>query len=152
MGARGPKSAAALAVVSSVTEYRPPPPPELTEAEADQWRRVVNRLPHGWFPVETHALLAAMLKHQSAHRALCGLIEEFDMSLLKVDLGVDHYGKLLVMREREGRAMAALAVKLRLTNQSRYTPATAQRQAQSPFGFIDAHGEQVSQRPWEKHR
>jgi hypothetical protein len=42
-------------------------------------------------------------------------------------LGVSHYERLLVMRERESRAMAALAVKLRLTPQSRYTPATAAR-------------------------
>ena len=58
-------------------------------------------MPPDWFPVETHALLAAMLKHQTAHRVLCGLIEEFDVTLLKVDLGVDHYGELLAMRERE---------------------------------------------------
>ena len=145
------KSAAALAVIPSVTEYRPPPPEGLTETEADQWRRIVNRLPHGWFPVETHALLAATLKHQTAHRVLCGLIEEFDVTLLKVDLGVDHYGKLLAMRERESRAMAGLAVKLRLTPQSRYTPATAQRQAQQPFGYIDEKGS-IKPKPWERHR
>ena len=103
-----------------------------------------------WFPKETHALLAAMLKHQSTHRVLCGLIEEFDMSLLKAtDVGGSaSYGQLLAMRERESRAMAGLAVKLRLTPQSRYTPATAQRQAQSPFGFIDAEGRM---KPWQKH-
>ena len=124
------KSAAALAVISPITDSRPSPPAELTEAEADEWRAIVNRLPVHWFPKETHALLVAMLKHRSSHRELCKLIEAFDVTLLKVDLGVDHYGKLLVMREREGRAMAGLAVKLRLTNQSRYLPHTAARQAQ----------------------
>ena len=150
MGARGPKSAAALAVIPSMTEHRPSPPEGLTEAEAEQWRRIVNRLPHGWFPVETHALLAAMLKHQSAHRELCKLIEAFDVTLLKVDLGVDHYGKLLAMRERESRAMAGLAVKLRLTPQSRYRPDVAARQAQSPFGYIGSDGE-LKPKPWQKH-
>jgi hypothetical protein len=149
MGARGPKSSAALAVVPSLTEYRPPAPDGLTEVEAEQWRRIVGRLPHGWFPVETHALLAAMLKHRSTHRVLCGLIEEFDMSLLKsTDLGVDYYGKLLAMRERESRAMAGLAVKLRLTPQSRYRPDVAARQAQQPWSSIDADG---SLKPWQKH-
>ena len=105
-----------------------------------------------WFPKETHALLAAMLKHRSTHRVLCGLIEEFDMSLLKaIDLGLDSYGKLLAMRERESRALAGLAVKLRLTPQSRYTPATAQRQAQQPFGYIDEKGN-IKPKPWERHR
>jgi hypothetical protein len=148
MGARGPKSAAAMAVVSPITSSRPAPPPELTEAEADEWRSIVGRLPQHWFPKETHGLLAAFLKHQSTHRVLCGLIEGFDVTVLRMDLGVHHYDKLLVMRERESRAMATLAVKLRLTNQSRYTPATAARQAQQPFGFIDEGGRL---RPWQMH-
>ena len=91
-----------------------------------------------------------MLKHQSAHRELCGLIEAFDLTLLKVDLGVDHYGKLLAMREQESRAMAGLAVKLRLTPQSRYRPHTAERQAQQPFGYIDEKGN-IKPKPWEQH-
>ena len=56
--------------------------------------------PH-WFPKETHGLLTAFLKHQSTHRVLCGLIEGFDVTVLKMDLGVNHYDRLLAMRERE---------------------------------------------------
>ena len=97
---------------------------ELTEAEADEWSAIVHRLPQHWFPKETHGLLAAFLKHRSTHRVLCGLIEGIDVTVLKMDLGVSHYDKLLAMREREARAMASLATKLRLTNQARYTPAT----------------------------
>jgi hypothetical protein len=137
-----------MAVVSPITDSRPPPPAELTEAEAAEWWAIVNRLPQHWFPKETHSLLAAFLKHQSTHRVLCGLIEGFDVTVLKMDLGVNHYDKLLAMREREARAMAGLAVKLRLTNQSRYTPATAQRQAQGPFSYIDAAGRS---KPWDRH-
>ena len=148
MGARGPKSAAAMAIVSPITDSRPPPPDELSEAEADEWRRVVGRLPHDWFPPETQPLLAAMLKHQSTHRVLCRLIEAFDATVLQMDLGVNHYDKLLTMREREARAMSSLATKLRLTNQSRYVPHSAARQAQQPFGYIDEGGRM---KPWQRY-
>jgi hypothetical protein len=40
------------------------------------------------------------------------------------------------------------ATKLRLTNQSRYTPATATRQTRQPFGYIDENGRQ---KPWDMH-
>jgi hypothetical protein len=37
---------------------------------------------------------------------------------------------------------------LRLTNQSRYTPATAARQTRQPFGYIDENGRKE---PWDMH-
>ena len=148
MGARGPKSSAALAVVSSVTEHRPAPPKELTPEQAAEWEAIVGRLPHNWFPRETHGLLVALLRHWSTCRFLSKQIDAFNPAWIAEDGGFERYSQWLALRERESRAMAGLAVKLRLTNQSRYTPATAQRQAQSPFGFIDAEGRM---KPWQKH-
>jgi hypothetical protein len=46
-------------------------------------------------------------------------------------IGVEHLDRLLRMRDRETKAIVNKATKLRLTNQSRYTPqaaATASRQ------------------------
>ena len=148
MGARGPKSSAALAVVSSVTEYRPPPPKELTPEQAAEWEAIVGRLPAHWFPRETHGLLVALLRHWSTCRFLSKQIDAFNPAWIAEDGGFERYSAWLALRERESRAMAGLAVKLRLTNQSIYTPATAQRQAQQPFGYIDEAGRM---RPWRRH-
>jgi hypothetical protein len=146
------RSAAALATVTPVTEHRPPPPEELTEAEAEQWRGIVNRLPSGWFPKETHGLLAGMLKHQSTYRFLCGLIEAFDVTLLQgTDLGIAPYNQLLAMRAREAKVAMDLATRLRLTPQSRYQPSVAARQTQKePWGSIAADGT-MKLAPWQKH-
>ena len=150
MGARGPKSSAALAVVSSVTEHRPAPPKELTPEQAAEWEAIVGRLPHNWFPRETHGLLVALLRHWSTCRFLSKQIDCFDPTWMCSEEGFQRYSAWLALRARESRAMAGLAVKLRLTNQSRYTPATAQRQAQQPFGSIDEKG-QIKLAPWQRH-
>jgi hypothetical protein len=52
-----------------------------------------------------------------------------------------HFNRLLAMRERESRALANAAVKLRLTNQARYTPTRAQTQSRAgvdgaPWQFV----------------
>jgi hypothetical protein len=53
MGARGPQSSAALAIVPVAElrgDARPEPPADLTEEQAAEWRAVVERLPADWFP------------------------------------------------------------------------------------------------------
>ena len=40
------KSAAALAVVTPITDHRPPPPGDLPEEQAAEWTAVVNRMPN----------------------------------------------------------------------------------------------------------
>ena len=146
------KSAAALATVTPVTDSRPAPPDSLTEAEVEAWWAIVRRLPQDWFPKETHGLLAALLKHQTTHRVLCGLIEDFNMAMLQgTDIGMAPYNQLLGMRARETKAMADLATKLRLTPQSRYQPRTAARATErEPRGSIGTDGK-LRLPPWQKH-
>jgi hypothetical protein len=143
MAQRGRKSAAALAIVTRLTDHRPPPPEGLTKAEAEEWRAIVGRLPSSWFPRECHCLLEAFVKHASSFRLLSASIDAFDPIWLARDDGLARYGQLLAMREREGRAMSSLATRLRITPASRYHPTTAARAA------ADAGGGGV--KPWERH-
>ena len=147
------KSLAALTTVTPINDSRPAPPAGLTDAEAEEWRKITARLPREWFPVETHGLLTALLKHQTTYRVLCGLIEKFDLSsLTETDVGVMTYSRLLAMRARESKALMDLATRLRLTPQSRYQPDRAATQAKrEPFGSIDADGK-IKLAPWEMHR
>ena len=145
------KSAAALATITPITDSRPPPPLELTEEQQTEWQAIVGRLPSGWFARETHGLLVAYLRHWSTHRFLSKQVEAFNSAWFAEDGGFERYSSWLGLRAREGKAMGDLATKLRLTNQSRYMPSTAARQAQrEPFGSIDADGN-IKLAPWQKH-
>ena len=147
------KSAAALATITPITDHRPPPPKELTAEQAAEWQAIVGRLPREWIAREVQPLLVAYLQHWSTCRFLSKQIDAFNPDWIADPGGFERYSSWLALRARETKAMADLATKLRLTNQSRYMPSTAARQAQrEPFGYIGSNGEPVAQRPWERHR
>jgi hypothetical protein len=127
MAARGPKSAAALSVVTPVAfDGRPPPPNDLTEAQQEMWRRVVAAENAGFFNTAAlQLLLKEFVRHTDTAQVLTGLIDSFDPAWLATDEGLARYGELLKLRDRETKALGDKATKLRLTNQSRYTPQAA---------------------------
>ena len=118
---RGRKSAAALTVVPnpdpSVLERseRAAPPRQLGGAEREVWRSVVGCLPADWFCGATLPILEQYCVHAVAARHLGGWIER---ARREPDVRIGDYDRLLRMRERETRAMASLATKLRITPQS----------------------------------
>jgi hypothetical protein len=134
MGARGRKSAASLAVIGPggiQTVRRPDPPADLTVEQAKEWRAVVNRLPAEWFPRETHGLLAQYCRHVIRARRLAQAIEvaegrdEFDFK---------EWRDLLRAEEEQSRAIASLATKMRLSQQSLYDKTTKRGpQADKPW-------------------
>lgn len=119
MKQRGRQSAAAsaLAVITGPVETiaRPDAPYDLTDEEADEWRKVVNRLPADWFPAETHALLGQYCRHVIAARRIAQLIAA-ELQSEKLDLGA--YDSLLKMQERESKIIGTLATRMRITQQS----------------------------------
>lgn len=126
MATRGRKSAAALSVVAGNFGGRPEPPPELTAEQAAIWRETVSSEAADFFST---AALRSMLSDYCRHRASAAVVSEiidtFKPEWLKASEGARRYYGLLKMRESETRAAASLATKLRLTNQSRYTPQAA---------------------------
>lgn len=141
MGARGRKSAAGLSVVTGNFGGRPEPSPELNAEQAAIWRETVSSEAADFFST---AALRSMLSDYCRHRASAAVVSEiidtFKPEWLKASEGARRYYGLLKMRESETRAAASLATKLRLTNQSRYTPqaaATASKHAAKGF------------KPWE---
>jgi hypothetical protein len=126
MAARGPKSAAALSVVAGTIDGRPQPPKDLTEEQRDIWRRVVASENSGFFNTAAlQLLLREFCRHVDTALVLTRLIESYEPEWLATDEGLDRYGKLLQLRERETKALTDKATRLRLTNQSRYTPQAA---------------------------
>jgi hypothetical protein len=121
----GRKSTAALAVVAGTDiDGRPKAPSDLTPFQAEVWERTVSNEAADVFRT---AALQQLLKEYCRH------VETADRLSKQVDRATDvgsnmpaqELDCLLRMRDRETKALADKATKLRLTNQSRYTPGAA---------------------------
>ncbi len=117
MGARGRPSRAKLSVVAfeEAEARRPGPPADLAADPAKVWRDLVASLPADWVSVANAPLMAAFCRHVTAARRIAELIEVEEKSDA---FNLASYGQLLSMQERESRAMATLATKLRLARSS----------------------------------
>lgn len=128
MAARGRQSAASLSVIQGSLDQRPDAPDDLTEQEAEVWARTVA---HEAADVFGTAALQQMLKDYCRHVVAAdrlGLVIEAHMAKgpdAEESISLKDLDCLLKMRDRETKAIADKATKLRLTNQSRYTPKAA---------------------------
>ena len=120
MAQSGRESAASLAVVRQLPTGRPPPPAELTEGQATEWRAVVGAMPVDWFKRKSHATLANYCRHVCRSQWLAGQADVYGDKILKGEGGVATLDRLLGMIEREDRASLAHARSLRITHQARY--------------------------------
>ena len=105
------------------------PPAGLTEEQAQVWRETVNARSADFFGPDQVPLLEEYCRVVVMCRLLAIQIEARiaggDAAELKA---------LLDMRDKESRRLASLATKLRLTNQSRYTPQAAATAAKKGGG------------------
>ncbi|WP_210526926.1 hypothetical protein [Rubellimicrobium arenae] len=135
MAQRGRTSAdaASVEVIAGGFGQRPEPPADLNTEEASIWRETVSGEPVDFFSTPAlRALLTDYCRHRASADAISEVIGVFKPDWLKSSEGAKRYHGLLKMRDLETRAAADKATKLRLTNQSRYTPlsaATASRNA-----------------------
>lgn len=120
---------------------RPDPLQELTAEQAAIWRETVASEAADFFGTAAlRSMLADYCRHRASAAVVSEVIDTFKPEWLKAAEGAKRYYGLLKMREAETRAAASLATKLRLTNQSRYTPqaaATASKNATKGY------------KPWE---
>jgi hypothetical protein len=137
--ARGRKSAASLSVVRVMPAERPAPPADLCPEAAEEWVAIVARMPPDFFMREMHALLAQFCRHTVTSRLIARLIDTVPSEALHDWAQLQRYGRLLAMQDRESKALANLATRMRITNQSRYTTRSA----------ATASRKSVSSKPWE---
>ena len=117
---RGRRSAAEQALTKAkaapVVVTRPDPPTELTDEQCGVWNAVVDSHPADWFGPSAYPVLIQYCRHVVAARRVAQLIEQL------VDtadgLNVLQFDKLLATQDRESRAIASLATKLRITPQA----------------------------------
>jgi hypothetical protein len=114
------KSLAALSVVPRLPGVVIGEPSDLSVAELALWRETVASKPAEWFGADS----VPVLKEYVRAAVTCDLL---DLKVKEVmDEGeVGEVKTVLDMRDKESKRVANLATKLRLTQQSRYTPQAA---------------------------
>lgn len=134
------KSSAALSVVVGSIDGRPRPPSDLNAAQREIWERTVANEAASFFNT---AALQQMLKEYCRHvvsaAKLAKMIEVVEQATAFDEEAIKAYDKLLLMRDRETKAIGDKATKLRLTNQARYTPQAA----------ATASKKTAERKPWE---
>lgn len=118
------KSSESLSVVPvTALPTRLDPPDDFPLAESEVWRAVVATKPVDWFDADSAPLLAEYCRA----KVMC------DRLASRIDLASDEQLKdLLVQRDREAKRLTTIGVKLRLTQQSRYTPKAAATANKAP--------------------
>lgn len=125
MEKRGRVSAAALSVVAGTDiDGRPNAPADLTEFQAEVWNRTVaNEAADVFKTAALQQLLKEYCRHVETADRLSRQVDRYTADGSNYELS--EIDTLLRMRDRETKALADKATKLRLTNQSRYTPGAA---------------------------
>lgn len=119
---RGRKAAAAKpVVVEGGFLKRPEPPEDMTPRQIEIWREITASEEPDFFATgATRGLLADYCRRREAGENITTVLNSFKPEWIKSAEGALRYKQLLQMRDLEVRGAASLAVKLRLTNQSRY--------------------------------
>ena len=140
---RKPKSANDWSVIDGGFSgiHRPDPPEDLTEAQAAIWQKIVSSEKPDFFGNQAcRDMLKDLVCHRDSINSLTATINQFRTEWLRSADGARMYDRYLKMRSDETRVFSLLATRLRLTNQSRYTP-----------GAAATAGRSVAQvRPWEE--
>lgn len=133
MAKRGrPSAAESVVVIEGKFGARPDPAADMTPRQQAIWRETTASEPADFFGTAAlRGLLADYCRHREAAENVSGVINSFQPEWLKSADGAKRYHALLKMRDLETRAAAGIATKLRLTNQSRYTPQAAATAARS---------------------
>jgi hypothetical protein len=148
MKQRGRRSSASLTVVPSAIESIPrqPAPSELTKEQVGIWRAVVAAEPADWFSGSTQPLLAQFCRHVVAARRVAKMIAALETEIaaksaedcerLAVMLSAAKvFDRLQKMQERESRAIASLATKMRITHQATTNHRGNKIEAKKPWEF-----------------
>lgn len=121
---RGRKSAEDQLAVVPISGARMDPPAHLSDAEASEWREIVNSLPAAYFRPSDVPLLAAYCTASAIYKQARHHVDEKGLVL------IDERGRMTAnpasqILTNQASSMAQLAVKLRLCPSARYTPKSA---------------------------
>lgn len=141
MGIRGRRSASELTVVRSL-ERLPQAPAELTAPQAQVWCRVVATKPADWFQADSQPVLMEYCRAVVLADEIARQVNDFDRAKLVDYEGFRLWKELTQMQREQSKLVAMLAVRMRLTQQSKYEArgaATASKRAglQRPWSVLE---------------
>lgn len=93
--------------------------------QVDLWDAIVAEKPAGWFDAASRPLLTAYCRAVTFSDDLAAELLTMGKRCLKDSDSLRRVRALKDMQEKQEKLMATLATKLRLTQQSRYTPQAA---------------------------
>lgn len=134
---RGRKSIGDLSVVR-VSDARIAPPDHLDEAEAAEWRAIVDSLPADYFRPGDVPLLGAFCTASALYKQARAAIKRDGITVEDGRRTYPHPAKDILTTQAS--SMAQMAVKLRLCPSARYTEKSAATKADQAAG---------ARRPWE---
>jgi len=138
---RGRKSDRFNVIEGDFAGTRPEPPDDLTPRQRELWTVVANDEPITHFSTAaTKQLLRDYCFHREWVERISGQMAEFPPDGLKSEKGRKLFRDLSKTLDMHTRGAASLATKLRLTNQSRYTPMAAATASRNTL---------KGQKPWE---
>jgi len=124
MRTRGRVSTAELTVVGGAGGVRftekPKPPPELEKEEVEEWHKIVDRMPPDWFGPESLPLLIQYVHHIVRARKINEVVKKMESTRGSKDFNPRTYMSLLRSEISQSRALALLATKMRISQQSTY--------------------------------
>lgn len=120
--------------MSNVANLKPPsvhlePPATLTPEQTEVWRTTVGARSSDFFGQDAAPLLEEYCRVVTMCRTLAFKVEAATAGGDDAELEL-----ALRMRDRESKRLTSIATKLRLTNQSRYTPQAAATAAKKGSG------------------
>lgn len=120
-----------LSVVPGDVEHlRPVPPPVLTKEAAEEWRRIVKRMPADHFAAETWPMLIALCRHVEQSNDIARVLEANPLDMKEGVKSIKAQALMRNMLAREHRMIAVLSTKLRLTPLSRHETVKDRRKAE----------------------
>jgi phage terminase small subunit len=114
--------------VSIDDQARPEPWANLSPAEADYWRNIVDSLPPTWFRPSDFPLLAAYCKAAARHDAAIARLDDEEPTYSNPRTGASALNPNFRVISMCIAQMAQLAGKLRLCPSARYDPQKGERQ------------------------
>lgn len=116
-----PSAAALLNAIPTGTPHPLDPPESLTEPQREAWLTCTRSKPADWFPADSAPVLLEYVRAVE----MADQLETWIRRAVAEDVPIRELTKLLTARDKESKRLAYLATKLRLTQQSRYTPMAA---------------------------
>ena len=127
--------------VSAQNDGRIRAPSYLTRDQADIWTQIVASKPATWFGPESAPLLAMYCRAVASANHLAKMVEKFECKKRLDSDAMRAYSLALAAFEKQSKLLLSLATKMRLTQQSQYTPKSAGTAARRGGGV---------KKPWDE--